>query len=145
MPIGKRVIIIGGAIQGCELAEFLVKRGRKVTIVDQAEELGQLMPIRNWMKLSKWLPKKGAVMISGVKEYAEITDKGLTIITKEGNRQSIEADTIVTALPLEPNTELSKALEGKVPEIYHIGDCNEPRLIIHAVADGYRVTSAISA
>ena len=40
MPIGKKVVIIGGAIQGCELAEFLVKRGRKVTIVDTAETLG---------------------------------------------------------------------------------------------------------
>ena len=34
MPLGKRVVIIGGGIQGCELAEFLVKRGRKVTIVE---------------------------------------------------------------------------------------------------------------
>ena len=33
MPIGKRVVIVGGAIQGCEPAEFLIKRGRKVTIV----------------------------------------------------------------------------------------------------------------
>jgi len=32
MPIGKSVVIIGGAIQGCELAEFLVKRRRHVTI-----------------------------------------------------------------------------------------------------------------
>jgi 2,4-dienoyl-CoA reductase (NADPH2) len=143
MPLGKRVVIIGGAIQGCELAEFLVKRGRIVTIVDKAEKFGELMPIRNWIKLSKWLPKKGAVMISGVKEYVEITDKGLIIINKEGNRQTIEADTIVTALPLKANNELPDALKGKVPEVYSIGDCNEPRLILHAVADGYRVAQEI--
>ena len=41
MPIGKKVVIIGGGIQGCELAEFLVKRNRKVTIVDSAETLGE--------------------------------------------------------------------------------------------------------
>ena len=29
MPLGKKVVIIGGSIQGCELAEFLVKRGRE--------------------------------------------------------------------------------------------------------------------
>ena len=142
MPLGKRVVIIGGAIQGCELAEFLVKRGRKVTIVDTAETLGELMPVRNKIKLFKWLPEKGAVMMGGVK-YEEITDKGLTIINKEGKRQLIEADTIVTALPLKPNTGLLKALEGKVPRVYSIGDCREPRLIIHAIADGYRVASAI--
>ena len=72
MPLGKRVIIIGGAIQGCELAEFLVKRGRKVTVVDTAEELCELMPVRNKIKLLKWLPEKGAILISGIKEYIEI-------------------------------------------------------------------------
>jgi 2,4-dienoyl-CoA reductase (NADPH2) len=143
MPLGKRVIIIGGAIQGCELAEFLVKRGRKVIIVDKAEKFGELMPIRNWIKLSKWLPKKGTTMISGVKEYVEITDKGLTIIDKEGNRQTLEADNIVTALPLKANDELYTTLKGRAPELYAIGDCNQPRLILHAVADGYRVGQEI--
>jgi 2,4-dienoyl-CoA reductase (NADPH2) len=143
MPLGKRVVIIGGAIQGCELAEFLVKRGRKVTMVDTSEELCELMPVRNKIKLLKWLPKKGATLISGIKEYVEITKDGLTIVNGEGKRQTIEADTIVTALPLKPNTELSKALEGKVPEIFNIGDCREPSLIINAIADGYRIANSI--
>jgi 2,4-dienoyl-CoA reductase (NADPH2) len=143
MPLGKRVVIIGGAIQGCELAEFLVKRGRKVTVVDTAEKLCELMPIRNKIKLLKWLPQKGATLISGIKEYVEITKKGLIIITGEGKRQAIEADTIVTALPLKPNTELYKTLEGKVPEIYNIGDCREPSLIINAIAEGNRIARSI--
>jgi len=41
LPVGKRVVIIGGGINGCELAEFLVKRGRQVTVVDSAEVLGK--------------------------------------------------------------------------------------------------------
>jgi 2,4-dienoyl-CoA reductase (NADPH2) len=143
MPLGKRVIIIGGAIQGIELAEFLVKRGRQVTVVEQSEQLGELMPIRNWIKMSKWLPKKGAVLISGVKKYVEITDKGLTIIDKDGKERTLEADTIATALPLKANNELLNALKGKVPEVYAIGDCKEPRLILNAVADGYRVAQEV--
>ncbi|UCG63729.1 MAG: hypothetical protein JSW12_13765, partial [Deltaproteobacteria bacterium] len=42
-----------------------------------------------------------------------------------------------------PNTELLKSLEGKVPEIYPIGDCREPSLIIEAIADGSRIARAI--
>jgi 2,4-dienoyl-CoA reductase (NADPH2) len=143
MPLGKRVVIIGGAIQGCELAEFLIKRGRKVTIVDTSEELCDMMPVRNKIKLLKWLPGKGASLISGIKEYVEINQEGLTVINGEGKRQTIEADTIVTALPLRPNPELLNALQGKVPEIYDIGDCREPGLILSAVADGYRVANSI--
>ena len=142
MPIGKRVIIMGGSIQGCQTAEFLVKRGRKVTIVDTAEEIGEGM-LETFVKphLLNWLDEKGVAMLPGVK-YEEITDKGLTITTKEGKKQTIEADTIVTALPLLPNTELLKELDGIVPEIYAIGDCKDPHLIVDAIADGSRIARA---
>lgn len=138
MPLGGRVVIIGGAMQGCELAEFLTKRGRKVTIVETADELGDGLLEVLKPPLFSWLAKKGVTMMTGVK-YEEITEKGLTVITKEGKRQTVEADTIVTALPLTPNTELFRSLEGKVPEIYFIGDCRQPQLIVDAVADGWRI------
>jgi 2,4-dienoyl-CoA reductase (NADPH2) len=142
MPIGKRVVIIGGALQGCQLAEFLIKRGRKVTIVDTAEKLGVGLLADDPINLFKWLDQKGATMIAGVK-YEEITDEGLVITTQEGERKTLEADTIITALPLLPNEDLFKSLEGKVPEIYQIGDCREPNFIHDAIAEGWRVARAI--
>ena len=81
-------------------------------------------------------------MLSGV-QYEEITDKGLIITTKEGKRETLEADTIVTALPLLPNTGLSKSLEGSAPEVYAVGDCREPHLIVDAIADGSRLARAV--
>ena len=142
MPIGKRVVIIGGDIQGCELAEFLVKRGRKVTIVDTADALGEGMISHLKLQLFWWFRKKGVSMMPGVKPVA-ITDKGLTVLTKEGYKQTIEADTIVPAIPMKPNTELFKSLQGKVPEIYTIGDCSNPRLIVDAIADGWKIANSI--
>lgn len=143
MPLGNRVVIMGGGIHGCQTAEFLVRRGRQVTVVDTAEEIGDGL-LETFIKphLLNWLDEKGVAMLSGVK-YEEITDKGLTITTKEGDRQSIEADTIVTALPLLPNTGLLESLEGSAPEVYAIGDCKEPRLIVDAIADGSRIARAI--
>ncbi len=137
LPVGKRVIVIGGAIQGCELAEFLVKRGRKVTIMETGEALGEGMIQHLRQQLILWFEQKGVTMMTGV-EYKEITDKGLTVLTKEGERKTIEADTIIPALPLVPNTALMESLEGKVPEIYAIGDCSQPRLIVDAIRDGLR-------
>ena len=142
MPIGKRVVIIGGDIQGCELAEFLVKRGRKVTIVDTADALGEGMISHLKLQLFGWFRKKGVAMMPGVKPVA-ITDKGLTVLTKEGYKQTIEADSIVPAIPMKPNTELLKSLQGKVPEIYAIGDCSNPRLIVDAIADGWKIANSI--
>jgi 2,4-dienoyl-CoA reductase (NADPH2) len=67
MPVGKKVVVMGGDIQGCELAEFLVRRGRKVTIVHTAEELGDGLTNQHKFSLFRWLAKKGVTMMAGVK------------------------------------------------------------------------------
>jgi 2,4-dienoyl-CoA reductase (NADPH2) len=136
LPMGKKVVIVGGGIQGCELAEFLTKRGRKVTIVDKAEVMGEGLAMTMKEYLFTWFEKKGVEMIAGVREYVEIGEKGLTIIDGEGKRRTIEADTVIPALPLKPDTVLADALAGKVPEVYAIGDCIEPLLIVDAVGTG---------
>lgn len=138
MPVGKRVIVIGGTIHGCELAEFLVKRGRKVTIVDTAEIRGEGMVHHLQQQLFIWFEKKGVVIIPGVK-FLEITSKGMTLENKDGQKQTIEADTIITALPLVPNTSLLEKIKALVPEVYAVGDCRQPQLIVDAIADGCRI------
>jgi 2,4-dienoyl-CoA reductase (NADPH2) len=143
LPMGKKVVVIGGAIQGCELAEFLTKRGRKVTVVESTQKLGEGMVDAMMDYLFNWFKKKGVALIGNVKEYAEITDKGLTIITSDGKKQTIEADSIVTALPLTPNNELLNGLKAKVHEVYAIGDCNEPLLIADAIGTGLRTAREI--
>lgn len=142
MPIGRRVVVIGGGIQGCELAEFLVKRGRKVTIVDSSEKLGEDMIQHLKQQLFWWFREKGVVMIPGVKPVS-ITKKGLTVLVKEGYRKFIEADSIIPAMPMKPNTDLLHKLQGKVPELYAVGDCGNPRLIVDAIADGWSVGNTI--
>jgi 2,4-dienoyl-CoA reductase (NADPH2) len=138
MPIGKRVTIIGGAIQGCELAEFLIKRHRKVTIADTNEVLGEGMTVDNQRRLFRWLDEKGVAMFTRVK-YEEIKGKGLVITDKEGKRTTLESDAVVLIEPLQPNTELIKSLEGAAPEVYAIGDCREPHLIAEAISDGWKI------
>ncbi len=142
MPLGRKITIIGGAIQGSELAEFLVKRSREVTITDSAAELGDGIGPGKKEWLFEWLEEKGVKMLTDVK-YKEITDKHLEITIKKGETQILQADTIVTASPMKPSSELVKKMERSVPEIYSIGDCNEPGLIIDAVAAGARVGHAI--
>jgi 2,4-dienoyl-CoA reductase (NADPH2) len=141
--IGKRVVIIGGAIQGCELAEFLARRGKKVTIVDTAKEMGIGMVDVLMAYLFSWFKKKGVKMISGVEEYVKITNKGLTIIDNEGKKQFIEADTVIIELPLSPNDELMKSLKGKVLEVYTMGDCDDPKLIADAIGAAFKTMLAV--
>ncbi len=137
MPkIGKNVVVIGGDLQGCELAEFLAKRGRKVTIVEKADEIGVAMVPALLGYLKIWFNKNGVTVMTGVKEYLGIDDRGLTLVGKDGIKQTLKADTFVSALPLTPKPDLVAQLEGKVPEVYAVGDCTHPGLIREAINAG---------
>jgi pyruvate/2-oxoglutarate dehydrogenase complex dihydrolipoamide dehydrogenase (E3) component len=142
LPVGKNVVVIGGGLHGCEVAEFLVKRSRKVFIVEKDGQIGAEMLDFRLGLLMSWFEKKGVVIITGVKAM-EITDKGLNYTSREGRQQSIEADTIIPTRPLVPNLELFQDLEGKIPEVYAVGDCREPRKIVNAIADAYEISRTI--
>jgi 2,4-dienoyl-CoA reductase (NADPH2) len=142
MPIGKRVIIIGGRIHGCEMAEFLVKHSRKVTIVDDADALGEGMTGDDKFQLFPWLDKKGAKRYLGVK-YNSISKGKLNITTKEGQNLTLEADTILTTLPLSSNTEVIQRLKDRAPEVYFTGDCQDPQLMAEATASGAIIGNSI--
>jgi 2,4-dienoyl-CoA reductase (NADPH2) len=139
--IGKRVIIIGGAIHGCQLGEFMAKRGRKVTIVETSDELGRLLTPEFKNRLFIWFRKKGVVLYSGVK-LVGINKEGLKIITKEGQEKTLVADNIIP-VGFVPSTELYEELKGKVPELYKIGDCDNPAILPDAIGSGWRVASQI--
>ncbi|MGO1502649.1 MAG: FAD-dependent oxidoreductase, partial [Marinobacter sp.] len=52
MPLGKHVVIVGGGLVGLELAEFLIERGRTVTVLEPGVSLGsELAIVRRWRVL----------------------------------------------------------------------------------------------
>jgi 2,4-dienoyl-CoA reductase (NADPH2) len=142
MPIGKKVVIIGGLIHGCQLAELLVERGRGITILETSREAGTGLPQRNKVKLLNWLSRKGVIILTGV-TYEQISDDGIVMIDDKGQRLTVKGDSIVTALPFNKNTGLYQALLGKVPAVHMVGDCADPRKIIDATSDGMRVGCSI--
>ena len=142
MPVGKRVVIIGGAIQGCQLAEFLIKRGRQVAIVETGDELGKWIVPERKTRLFHWFDQKRVERLTGV-QLVEINARGLELITKEGQKRLIEADNIIPALPFAANTALLDALKGKVPEVYSLGDCAGPGVIPDATRGGWEIANAL--
>ena len=142
LPIGRSVVIIGGGLHGLELAEFLTKRGRSVTILEAGDLLGEGMVGVLFGHLMTWFAKKGVPAITGVKEV-EITKQGVNIVAKDGKKSSIKADTVIPAIPLSANLGLFDSLQRKVSEVYAVGDCNEPLLIADAIGAGSRVAQGI--
>jgi len=135
VKVGDRVVVIGGEMVGCETAEFLADRGKKVTVTRRGAEmaLGVVQVLRSFFL--ERLKQKGVTLLPGVK-YEEITPQGLVVMTKEGEKKMIEADTIVLAAGSTPSQDLYPELKDKVLEVYLVGDCVKPRTIRDAMTEG---------
>ncbi len=124
LPVGKRVIILGGSMHGLRTAHFLMRRGREVVIIEEGPELGTGMldcgPKPNMLR---WLVSNNVEMHRNV-TCLEITDEGLRMRDEDGIEHLIKADSIVTAMPLSPNLDLYEELRDVAPEVYAVGDCN---------------------
>ena len=142
LPIGKNIVIIGTGLHGTEVGEFLTKRGRKVTLVDTADVPGEGTIEANFGMLKEWFGKKGVKLINGAKSI-EIIDTGVQYIDKDGKKMTLPADTVIPTRPLSASLDLFNKLKDKAPEVYAIGDCIEPKMIVDAVAAGFRTTREI--
>ncbi|HLB28267.1 MAG TPA: FAD-dependent oxidoreductase [Dehalococcoidales bacterium] len=91
--------------------------GREVTIVTRAERIADV-EYHHYTTVED-LRRMGVKTCLSCR-YKEITEKGLIMIS-DGQEQFVEADTIITS-DYESNTELYKALEGKVPDLHLVGD-----------------------
>jgi 2,4-dienoyl-CoA reductase (NADPH2) len=135
LPIGKNVIVIGAGLHGLETAEFLLKRGRKVTIVEPSEKIGEgVLDFRLGLTM-EWFGREGVQIITNAKNL-EVTETGVAYTDKDGKRQTLTADSIVPTSPLKPNTALYDSLKGKVKELFLIGDAKESRMTVHAIREG---------
>jgi len=128
-------------MQGLELAEFLVKRGRVVTVLEESDTLGAGMHDFNRNRLIPWLREKGVTLLTGVK-FEEIMPKGITVI-QNGARLFFPADNIIIATPPAPNLDLFNQIKKLGKETYVLGDAKEPRNILDAISDGYNIGRTI--
>lgn len=134
--VGDRVVIVGGTIEGVGLAEFLVERRRKVTLVDEGAIWGDTPLLRSpSMEKVKRMP--------GVR-FGRITGNSLAVTAREGKNECIEADTIITASSPGRNTRLLRAVDGNAPEVCLVGgEDPEPGCIMNAIRNGYRAARDI--
>ncbi len=76
-------------------------------------------------------------------EAEEITEKGVRVNRKGRTRTFFAGDSVVLAMGMKADSEIAHKLEGKVAELYTIGDCAEPGRLLGAMHSGFRVAREI--
>jgi NADPH-dependent 2,4-dienoyl-CoA reductase/sulfur reductase-like enzyme len=142
MPLGDKIVIVGGELVGLELAEFLAERGRKVTVVDEAPRLGSgIYIVRRWRALAD-ARDLGVVLLPGVSDIA-ITDKGVTYTDADGKAQVAAADNVIVAKGAKGDLSLADGLTAAGFKVHTVGDCNGVGYIEGAIASAADVAVAI--
>lgn len=138
---GKRVAVIGGGLIGCETAEFLAGQGKRVTLLEMQDEMAcDMAPLLRRPLLGR-LAKLGVSMEVRTR-VTEVVEDGVNA-EQGGVKRWFETDTVVLAAGMAPDKRLAAGLQGKVRELHVIGDCETPRKIVDAMADGARVGFAL--
>jgi 2,4-dienoyl-CoA reductase-like NADH-dependent reductase (Old Yellow Enzyme family)/NADPH-dependent 2,4-dienoyl-CoA reductase/sulfur reductase-like enzyme len=142
MPISKNIIIIGGDLVGLELAEFLIERGRKVTVLEPSATLGPNLSIVRRSRVVHLLKENGATLLTNA-TINEISKEG--VLYEHGEEAHLaEADQVIIAMGANPNLELTNALKEKNIAVTPIGDCTSVGYIHGAIADARNAVLAIN-
>ncbi|WP_294557644.1 FAD-dependent oxidoreductase [uncultured Mailhella sp.] len=137
LPVGKRVVVLGGQIEGVQGAVFLKKRGRDVTIVEEGETWGAGIPERYFQRIGPWFNRKNVRVLTKTRAE-EITKEGVRVRAADGTVSVLPCDSVMVLMPQVPSHALAESLKGVVGEIHEIGSTlgAENGLLKHALYDG---------
>lgn len=135
---GKKVIMVGGGLAGCETAIHLAEQGSQVTIVEMLDEIASEaggMAIAALMDNIK--KRKNITVRTGAKCIA-ISPSGVKIECG-GNPEEIKADSVVVSLGMSAKRDevaKLKAAAGNAT-VVEIGDCVRGAKVYEAVSEGF--------
>ena len=140
--LGQNVLVIGDGGNGTEIADYLSEKGKKVTIVEMLETLASDLVVHLQHFLIQRLREKGVTFLTSTRVLE--LGKGFVIVEDASGKRKLEGfDTIVLAIGQAPNNGVYQALQGKIAELYLIGDASQPREIIDAVYEGEEIAAEI--
>jgi len=141
-PTGKKVLVVGAGGIGAELADHLSEMEKEVTLVEMLEEIASDLVPHLKHYLSQRLDRKGVSILTSTK--VKELGKGYALVQDSSGTRKIEGfDTIVLAVGSRSDDHLVRKLEGRVPELYVIGDASDPREALEATYEGEEVALRI--
>lgn len=142
MPLGKKVTIVGGGLVGLELAEFLVERGRQVTVLEPGTHLGrELSIVRRWRVLDNL--KNHEVPMLTQATVTRIDKDQVHYQDSDSTSQSVVANSVVLAIGAGPDRSLAEKLSTLNIPVTTIGDCQELGYIDGALRTGAAAAMAL--
>lgn len=142
--VGKKVLVAGGGLIGCETAEFLAERGHQVAIVEMKSAMAEDVAPESKKFIFENFTKNNVKLYPNAKINQFYMD-GVSCILKDGKEFSLrEYDSVVLAMGTRSNDTLSQAISQIDKELYVIGEAkHSPGNVLTVTEDAFNIAISI--
>lgn len=135
---GKRVVVIGGGLVGCETALHINETAEHVTIVEMLDGILATASHcqNNDAELRKMMTESGINVLDRTRT-SKITENHVEVIRPDGKTEELLCDTVVIAAGFRTDHSLENELHMAGRNVAVIGDAVSPRKIYTAVHEGF--------
>lgn len=141
-----RTVIIGGGFIGLEMAENLIHRDIKVSLIERNNQIMPVLDSEMTMPVVEEMEKNGiTILLADSVSGFEQSEQGLTVFTESGRK--LHTDMVILAIGVKPDSELASAAGLEVTQRGHIVVDEKLRTSadhIYAVGDAIEVSNVIS-
>lgn len=137
-PLGKRLVVIGGGLIGCEQAVHLARDlGHDVVILEMLPSLAAECGKMHKINLLHQIEIQDNITPAVGMRCSNISTEGVTAIDADGAERFFPCDSVIMAAGMRARSQEVEALRPLVDEFYVVGDASRARKVMMAVREGY--------
>ncbi len=141
VPLGKRVVIVGGGQVGIEAAIHFDNAGHDVTVIEMAEKMMPDPPFpMNDSMLREMMANGRGTYLTGTK-LLEVNDEGVVAENAAG-KVTVPCDTVLLAMGWAPDAAVGEQY-AEICKVITVGDSNKCRNILSSVEEAYEAVNNI--
>lgn len=133
----ENIVVVGGGVNGCEVALALAEEGHKVTVVELMETFANGLGALNRLSLLETMKQNENITMLNKTKCICIKDHILECEDTEGNPVRLPFDLVVACIGMGSENKLGKEVLAEFPEAYMIGDAVEHKRIGDAVHQAF--------
>ena len=157
--LGNNIVIVGGGGVGVETALHLAQNGKKVSIVEMADELmsegiftermqtlyylnHEYVPEKAQYNMAREMPDKVKVMLETV--CTAISENGVSVQKKDGAEEHIPASDVIFATGMKPLAAEADSFRGVAHDVIVVGDAKQSGgTVYHAVNTAFDAATVL--
>ncbi len=133
----EQIVVLGGGVNGCEVALALAEKGHKVTVIEMLNRFASGLGLINTMALLDLVKNNENITLLSETKCKCIDGGDVVCEDKEGNEIRLPFDLVVAASGMKEDNALGKQVLEEFPEAYMIGDAVKHQRIGDAVHQAF--------